>query len=285
MYHIRMADPRVAERRAELTNENAHGSLVDERPKKRPRLPDSSTFSEQHGRLGGFQIASWRQAVNPECSARLATEANALHQQQHAGGTTSWIGPDETPECCLEAFAQAVFQCHRQPYVEEAGAEFWVEVSSAAGKASVAATTNSGAVHFESDGDRHPDVVTHTWVSIDDPRQPVAPLVVFDSRRTDEGRPSPSYEYGMFGMQSNASGPGSSYLAFPASGTHVALQGELLHGCPRSMELLAECTGGDCVKVVVSIWNQGKPGRCTIDVAEERRGQGQPCVATVGGSL
>ena len=103
--------------------------------------------------------------------------------------------------------------------------------------------------------------MTHTWVSI------------------DEGRPSPSYEYGMFGMQSNASGPGSSYLAFPASGTHVALQGELLHGCP--MELLAECTGGDCVKVVVSIWNQGKPGRCTIDVAEERRGQGQPCVATV----
>ena len=241
--------------RAELTRDSG-----EERQHKRVKRVKTS-FDEEKGRLHGFQLGSWRKTIEKDSIQGLVKEAEALFTAKDTlpQTQTPWIGYGDVPTCALEAFAQEVFNFHRPERMnKDAGAEFFIQkISHKVNKKSseMKEVTTPERAHFEMNNGSHPDLVSLTYLKV---KGPVAPLVVFDSKISDQGRVSGSYEYSMFGMQS-LSGPVHSYVSFPAVEKHDAIPGELLHGFPS--DLVGDRKRSEVLRLVVNIWCGGKPER------------------------
>jgi hypothetical protein len=259
----------------------------------------------------GFELRCWHDSLGVTGDAvanvrRLAEEAFVAFE-----GRSFWVPaeqrepPSETPTGWepLEAFAASVFAFHTADVSDPidrscSGAELWFQVRTGAdaGAADVTADEEGDGAsinwHFDKDEElldqcdiyMHPFISTVTYLS-----DVGAPTVVFgDGRITHEGALLSRRDRfdGEVCKEEQAEPLANAFVSFPRVGKHIAFNGRLLHGCPRTCAprtAIAESTAQDAaggskrVTMLVNVWLNHRP----VGLQEISRAEPSVDVATV----
>lgn len=214
------------------------------------RIERARTFDTRSRARPCDGVLTWS-ALPAAVSVALARDALVLARRA-AGGSSWWIGIDETPRCALEAYAQRVLSWHAREGLALAlscgaqararcGSQFWVQVRPAAGADPPAASQI--AFHFDRDEQLYlnthnvfepPFLSTVTYLSNVGAPTLVLPLV------HPSCAPLPS------AAAAGADEPlrGAVVCSYPVVGKHLLFDGRLLHGCPAGYERPARAAAG-----------------------------------------